>query len=524
MTAPTIPTIGKWIAGAAAGIVFGGVLLLGGLLIFGTAPQPAEVKSVSDPMRRVDFSDLPKPLAFNARDGQVLHYRLYPGTGDEIVVLIHGSSGESSGMHAVAKALRAAGDTVYVPDLRGHGYDGRPGDLNYIGQLEDDLADLVSVVRQSHPHAPIVLAGHSSGGGFVLRVAGEPEAHLFARFVAVSPLLPYGAATYRPDVGGWATPFVGRIVALKILNRFGVRAFNALPVVAFGIDRHAPVPLVAAYSYRMQTNFSAPRDALERLSAATQPFVVLIGAQDEIFYADRYAQLIHDARPDVPVVLIPRVNHMGMVVEPAGLAAIAAATTKQESFPAATLGSGPRKVTVHVATSVLILQRTPVWVWAVLLVLLVTGVQAMRPRVLPVWRLFIVPAVFIAWGIESIVQRALVQPALAFAWLAAAAAGIALGWLTVHLGAFAFEAQGRIVRVPGTPMPLLRNAAIFVARYALAVAAAFTAGSAAHVQVVVLDVAVSGLATGYFLGWLVRFRQARRAGAAPGAAAPVLGT
>ena len=247
--------------------------------------------------------------------------------------------------------------------------------------------------------------------------------------------------TYRPSAGGWATVSVGRIIALKILNRFGVTAFNGLPIVAFAIDRHAPVPLVGAYSYRMQNNFSAPGDAFERLSAATQPFAVVAGAQDEIFYADRYAPVIHDARPDVPVVLVPGVNHMGMVVAPAGLAAVVAAVTKQASLPAATSRSGSRKGTAHMATGALILQHTPLWVWGVLLVLIVTGVQALRPRVLPVWRLFIVPAVFIAWGVESVVLRAMAQPSLAFDWLAAAVAGIALGWVTVHLGTFAFEAQ-----------------------------------------------------------------------------------
>jgi len=48
---------------------------------------------------------------FEARDGQALSYRHYPGTGPDVVVLIHGSSGESSGMHAVAKTLSAIGDT-----------------------------------------------------------------------------------------------------------------------------------------------------------------------------------------------------------------------------------------------------------------------------------------------------------------------------------------------------------------------------------------------------------------------------
>jgi alpha-beta hydrolase superfamily lysophospholipase len=306
---------GKWIAGVVAGLIVVAVVGLAGLIVFGTASQPPELTSVSDPMRHIDFSDMPKPRQFTARDGQALSYRLYPGTGPDVVVLIHGSSGESSGMHAVAKAMNANGDTVYVPDLRGHGHDGRPGDIGYIGQLDDDLADLVGVIRPIYPKAGLILVGHSSGGGFVLRIAEGPDAHLFDRFVLLSPVMPYGAVTFRPNVGGWATPFVGRIIALKIVNRLGVSWFNGLTIVTFAVDPHAPVPLDAAYSYRMQANFSAPPGAVARLATVGQPLAVLIGAEDELFYADRYAALIHGVRPDVPVTLVAGVDHMGMVTD-----------------------------------------------------------------------------------------------------------------------------------------------------------------------------------------------------------------
>jgi non-heme chloroperoxidase len=325
MAKAKILRVGKWTAGIVAGVMIVAVVGLAGLLVFGTASRPPEMLSVSDPLRHIDFSDLPELQHFTARDGQTLSYRLYPGTGPDVVVLIHGSSGESSGMHAVAKTVSAIGDTVYVPDLRGHGHDGRPGDIDHIGQLDDDLADLVSVIRPLHPHAGLILAGHSAGAGFVLRIAEGPQARRFNRFVLLSPALAYGAETYRPSVGGWATPFVGRIIALKILNRLDVPWFNGLPIVAFAVDPHAPVPLDATYSYRMQANFSAPQHALARLSTEKQPLAVLVGSEDEIFYADRFAPLIHRGRPDVPVTVVPGVDHMGMVTEPRALAAVATA-------------------------------------------------------------------------------------------------------------------------------------------------------------------------------------------------------
>jgi non-heme chloroperoxidase len=318
------PTIAR-VTNIVAALMVVAVVGLVGLIVFGTASRPPALSSVSDPMRRIDFSDLPMLQQFNARDGQALSYRLYPGAGQDVVVLIHGSSGESSGMHAVAKTLSAIGDTVYVPDLRGHGHDGRPGDIDRIGQLDDDLADFVGVIRQLHPRASLILVGHSSGGAFVMRIAEGRDARWFNRFVILSPALPHGGETLRPYAGGWVTPFVGRIVALKILNGLDVRWFNGLPILAFAVDPHASVPLDATYSYRMQQNFTAPPDAIARLSVVKQPLTVLVGSKDELLYADRFAPLINRVRPDVPVILIPDIDHMGMVTDPRALAAVASA-------------------------------------------------------------------------------------------------------------------------------------------------------------------------------------------------------
>jgi uncharacterized protein DUF6622 len=163
-----------------------------------------------------------------------------------------------------------------------------------------------------------------------------------------------------------------------------------------------------------------------------------------------------------------------------------------------------------------ILQHTPWWVFVVLAVLIVTGAQALRPRVMPVWRLLIVPAIFIGWGILSAAQRSAAAPAPTLEpmllWIVAAALGAAIGWTTTRLAGFAFEPNGS-VRVPGTPVQLVRNVLIFVAKYGIAVSAAFaTAGDRA--DIIFLDVAVSGLVAGYFMGWLARFVRARRASAA----------
>ena len=100
-------------------------------------------------------------------------------------------------MNATALTLAKAGFVAVAVDTRGHGASGSRGDIGYVGQLEDDLADLVAHLRADYTTARLTLVGHSSGGGFVLRVAAAPVGASFDRFVLLAPYLGYRAPTNR---------------------------------------------------------------------------------------------------------------------------------------------------------------------------------------------------------------------------------------------------------------------------------------------------------------------------------------
>src|SRR5262249_50998183 len=173
--------------------------------------RPPELASISKTARAVDRSSMPDLARFHARDGTELGYRHYPPRGvaiDRTAIVIHGSSGSSVAVHALADALAARGVDTYAPDIRGPGRSRTRGDIAYFGQLEDDLADFVAQLRKTSPDAPITLLGHSAGGGFALRVASSPIKDLFARYVLLAPYLGYDAPTNRPKSGGWASPDV----------------------------------------------------------------------------------------------------------------------------------------------------------------------------------------------------------------------------------------------------------------------------------------------------------------------------
>jgi alpha-beta hydrolase superfamily lysophospholipase len=238
--------------------------------------------------------------------------------------VVHGSSGSSGGtIHALSQALAARGVETWAVDIRGHGASGSRGDIGYVGQLEDDLADLVAVVRKASPAAPLTLVGHSSGGGFALRVAGSPIQTLFERSVLLAPYLGYDAPSTRANSGGWASADVPRIVALMALRAVGFDCCSGLPVLAFAVPPNSAKNLVGTYSDRLMRNFAVNRDFRRDLAAATRPITLISGADDELMHADKYAEAVRSHSPAVEVKLIDGVNHMGIVAALKALSIIA---------------------------------------------------------------------------------------------------------------------------------------------------------------------------------------------------------
>jgi alpha-beta hydrolase superfamily lysophospholipase len=311
-----------------AGAIVLAVAVIAGMIAFGTGDPPPYLASIGEPFRKVDFRDLPSAETTPARDGTPIAFRVWAARAtsapERVVIAIHGSSAASSSLHALGKALQAEGLTVYAPDVRGHGGTGRRGDVDYAGQLDDDLADFIALVRQRHPAARLVLMGFSSGGGFALHEAALPIGGAFERTVLLSPMLGPRAPTVRADGDAWAKPFLPRIYALLILDKLGIHAFDRLPALAFGIAPGNQADLTGVYSFRLMRAFGT-WDYAGDLRAASAPIAVLVGEKDELFAANLFAPTVHAVRPDVSVTVVPGLNHIEMTTDPRAVPAIVAA-------------------------------------------------------------------------------------------------------------------------------------------------------------------------------------------------------
>ena len=319
-----IPQVLKYIA-ISAGIT--ALIPLGLILSQPVTPiEPAaptlDFTSLLQDKPQAEEAPSPNPETIYMRDGYRLQVRSYFNGDGPLIVLVHGSGW--NGLQFSHLAPQLAG-TVLVPDLRGHGAQpGRRGDVDYIGQMEDDLADLITA--RVGLDQKVVLIGHSSGGGLVVRFAGGAQGDLLDGAVLLAPFLHHSAPTMRANSGGWAQPLLRRIIGLSMLNAVGIKAWNHLPVIQFNMPAEVlqgPLGHLAttSYSYRLNQSYAPRSDYLSDIRSLPK-FLLLAGAQDEAFIAEAYRPLMETETDKGAYQILEDTGHLDLVDAPQTLAAI----------------------------------------------------------------------------------------------------------------------------------------------------------------------------------------------------------
>jgi non-heme chloroperoxidase len=299
-------------------------------LVASPAPPLMQPKDLFDftSLRKIPTDiDIPDIRRYSARDGEQLAYRFYDSASDRILIFIHGSSYHGAGYHALAAAISLGGAAkVVLPNLRGHYQSGRHrGDVEYIGQLEDDVDDLIKFLRSEHHDGPITLGGHSSGGGLAIRFAGGAYAHDVSSYLLLAPIIPRSPAVKGGTAGGWANLYWRRLFGLLALNTIGIHGFNGLPIVDF----NKPAKFwdgteTLSYSYRLNASYHPRNDYAADLRALPQQTLVLIGAGDEAVDADALRSLMAADAPRAEVKILTGISHFGIFSDPQALEAAAA--------------------------------------------------------------------------------------------------------------------------------------------------------------------------------------------------------
>lgn len=155
-----------------------------------------------------------------------------------------------------------------------------------------------------------------------------------------------------------------------------------------------------------------------------------------------------------------------------------------------------------------ILGGAPWWVFPLLGLLVWLGMLRLKPRVVAPARLLVTPAVFLGWGVSGLIAKPLPFSLLVTMWLVGVTLGALPGAAAAPIDAMWVDRQQNRLFVPGGWATLVIGVSEFMVRYALAVSAAIQPDW--RLPVALAEAVASGLAAGYFLGWIIRIALAYR--------------
>ena len=285
---------------------------------FAVEPFPAAAHSAAD------FT----PQQVTMRDGETLFARRFPADSDDTILLLHGVTSDSAAFNSTAQMLREiSGAEVIALDLRGHGQSGgTPGHVTYIGQYEDDVADVIAAIRAEKPNGRLILAGHSMGGGIALRYAQFEEHPAVDAYLMFAPHLGSDAPTMpQPDpdnpaaaeaAAAYSQLNVPRLIGLIMLNNVGITGLNHLDTLFFNLTD----AVTHVYSFGATVNTS-PTQYAEALTAVDAPMLVVVGSNDEAFVAGEFETAVTQYSSG-EVHVIDGENHNSIVESSAVLAIV----------------------------------------------------------------------------------------------------------------------------------------------------------------------------------------------------------
>lgn len=226
---------------------------------------------------------------FEARDRALIGYRFYRSSKPTTtkLYLVHSEAWDELELAGLASGLARAGAAdVLTLDLRGHGENPvRRGDLNYRGQLEDDLADLIAKTAGSGDR--VVVGGHSTGAAVAARLATGPNDSRIKGLILIAPLLTRSFPGVQADFGGWLMPLSTRVLSLKIENMFGIHWSDHEVAVQYAVPSSVRgeeygYAITSDYTWRLFKSMQLRHADGSDLQGLKAPLLFVSGESDEM--------------------------------------------------------------------------------------------------------------------------------------------------------------------------------------------------------------------------------------------------
>ena len=287
--------------------------------------EPAELRSAASIDMPVptagENASIPRVENFEARDRSLLgfrHYRSKEPTRLKLY-LVHAETWGDLQFTALATTLatRLGVADVFTFDMRGHGQNPlHRGDIAYVGQPSDDLADLIRATAA--PGDVIVIGGHSAGAAVATRLAIAPGQVKLSGLLLLAPVLAPDFAANKPDLGGWALPLKARVAALTLQNAVGIHWSDQEIALQYAVPKsvwEGPLgfSVTSDYSWRYAQSLQLPHADGSELANLHVPYLAVVGTDDEVIDAAKLEPAMKSLNKQGDTVVVPQETHFGIV-------------------------------------------------------------------------------------------------------------------------------------------------------------------------------------------------------------------
>jgi len=145
------------------------------------------------------------------------------------------------------------------------------------------------------------------------------------------------------------------------------------------------------------------------------------------------------------------------------------------------------------------LKGTPWWVYALFIYLVVVGIKTLKPQVVSLKKIFILPLIFIVWSLWTLGGKLSLALDLSL-WTGSFILGILIGWGLTRSSKIKADKKKALIRVPGGSLTFVLILVIFATKYFFGYTYATDPGASTNFSVVAADLVTSGIITGMFFG------------------------
>lgn len=252
-----------------------------------------------------------------------------------VVLHLHANSYTNFIYTGYGKSLSEQGGFIALLNLRGNGdSEGKKGHVDYIGQLEDDIDQVVLGFKKRFPATPIFLSGHSGGAAICLRYVNKYKKQNISGLILLAPIIqPHSEASRYKVSYSWLTNIFNNKQKNKdrlpddkknqLPKIFYIRVFLAkifpflrnITTLVFPDMGSDTGGRTYAFSYKTMKNYSI-EDYHRTFKELNLPVFMSIGQDDDVTlpqFIDDMGQRYLADKKETEWHLLDKVNHINVV-------------------------------------------------------------------------------------------------------------------------------------------------------------------------------------------------------------------